>query len=330
MENNVILNHQQQLNLDKLLKDLEAKGIALGQEIELWKDPEHYSKDMYRRLETKEDPDTVRNYYRYVDQFGVFQTALRLERIKAVVVEMIPIRSYGDYMDVRVLAKEGSTWFRYNNSRGRWSKAYEKDSVDLGYYVLAIDAYNTNILTLDENGKKPVPDAPNKICPEHNCAYHQNGNCLICLGQEYNLDKGWNKAKVNPALVDYTHDGIPLLNESCYSLVRTLEAPASDQRYIGEPLEAQSWDGTYWSGYSNFLTSGSQVDEVSLIDLDDCMKRMKEFASEEGYAGGFVLDYKNRTVYYDNDVALAYLQEKKLPKRKLNTYFNNFTKRVFL
>lgn len=100
--------------------------------------------------------------------------------------------------------------------------------------------------------------------------------------------------------------------------------------YVGQPLTAMVFDGMNYMGRSNVSNKNQEdMGAISLNNLDDAFKYMKEWIQDEEYAYGYVLDYSTKTIYYDDDRVLDYLLKKVFPKLEKENYFKIFTKMNF-
>lgn len=101
-------------------------------------------------------------------------------------------------------------------------------------------------------------------------------------------------------------------------------------QHTGLPLAIYILEDGSWGGRTNFLCSNeTEKNDADLIDLNDCFYWMKKWFTEDSCQGGYILDFSTKTIYYDTPETLAILQEKKIPKRKWDGYFQTFTQMDF-
>lgn len=105
------------------------------------------------------------------------------------------------------------------------------------------------------------------------------------------------------------------------------------EKYIGEPLEAFVYHGKAgWGGRSNiFCNTNEEKKEIQLADLNDCFSWIKKWSSSEKlpYFYGYVLDYKNKTIYYDKIESLNWLLKNFFPAQETENYFITFVQKDF-
>ena len=99
-------------------------------------------------------------------------------------------------------------------------------------------------------------------------------------------------------------------------------------RYVGQPLALFVRDGDGWAGRTNFL-QGESERSAQVEDIEDCFRWLAEWLEDDKSPCSYVLDYASRTVYYDSAEALKDVQERLIPKRNLDGYFENFVQRRF-
>lgn len=103
-----------------------------------------------------------------------------------------------------------------------------------------------------------------------------------------------------------------------------------EYQFLGEPLEAFTYDGELWGGRSNFLQdSESNKTKADLLNIQDCFVWMNKWSLEEDYICGYILDFSKKIVYYDTDEAYFHLFKRTFPKLKMENYFTQFVKRDF-
>jgi hypothetical protein len=118
--------------------------------------------------------------------------------------------------------------------------------------------------------------------------------------------------------------------------VKEITVNGQSVKYVGQPLRVsvyRLWKGKdgNWGGRGNLLLSDEQTKEIQLTDLDDCfswLKRWMESDNELSYVRGYVLDYEDRTIYFDDDEALNFALSKDLRQGDTG-YFVHFIKRSF-
>ncbi len=103
--------------------------------------------------------------------------------------------------------------------------------------------------------------------------------------------------------------------------------------YIGEPLEVWVCHGEEDpSRRSNFISTNPNGEvDIQLIDLSDCFKFMREstLSISLPYLYGYVADYKNRTIYFDDYRILKWLRAYHLPEQGTEKFFKEFTQKDF-
>jgi hypothetical protein len=185
---------------------LSDRGIEIGKTIELWKHPSWYSN--IRPIEPKDE----KHYIKYKDAYGVFHSALLLEKyfVKIINFEKIDanrVKVFAESEDGRLF-----TTYTYTHN-GEWNQLDVERKLNVATFCTAIEAYNTSILILDKNGKRGVPEIPISVCEKHDCAFdptlinHANSQCLICSGYEYQFED-WMKPKLNPVRVTIDNKNI--------------------------------------------------------------------------------------------------------------------------
>lgn len=161
-------------------------GIEKGSTVELWLNPFSYA--WGRHLNSIEDGKNKRAFVKYRDQYGVYHAAVRLERRFVKIIQIKNLIYYDGRNSAIIEGEDENCTFSANlsNTEFIWredghvprSRAYE--------FCLASQAYNNNILILDDEGNQPKPEAPIIVCPDHNWAYHKNSKCPFCSGDRKN------------------------------------------------------------------------------------------------------------------------------------------------
>lgn len=111
--------------------------------------------------------------------------------------------------------------------------------------------------------------------------------------------------------------------------IKTIDINGQTWRYVGEPLEAFIFNGNAWEGRSN-LVSDEDLIEIQLDGLTDCFYWMDKWMTEISAFFGYILDFANKVVYYDDDEALDYLKLKVFPSQNLENYFEELVKEEFI
>jgi len=96
-------------------------------------------------------------------------------------------------------------------------------------------------------------------------------------------------------------------------------------KHQGEPLTAFVHDKFGWAGLSNLLSSDeSSGMKIQLKDLADCFNWLKRWLANNLSDFGYILDYKKKTIYYDDEKSLEHLND-----QGIKGFFTNFIKKNF-
>jgi hypothetical protein len=207
------LTLSQNENYEEKLKLLSHLGIGIGNVVELWKYPHRYNKNG-AKIDPKDDIKNKKHYVKYTDQFGVFHSALFLEKHFVTISEIHAEPRYDNNVSLNIIAMDGDVKFRFYGESFppvEWLKfdneiEYFLDDV----YCFANIAYNTSVLILDQNGKRAIPNEPIIICKKHDFAYYKNKSCDLCQKPDsFTINSSdHNNHKLNPVNVSALNDGI--------------------------------------------------------------------------------------------------------------------------
>ncbi len=112
--------------------------------------------------------------------------------------------------------------------------------------------------------------------------------------------------------------------------MKTLEINGELWFYLGEPFAVRCDDQCGLTAVGNIRRAKEgKPRKVWIHSLADAFACAEEWAANNDHLSGYVLDFANRTVYYDNDRALRQLKRKIFPQRNLVGYFTTFTQRSF-
>lgn len=205
------LNQEQQKDYEKRMESLSKRGIKIGEIIELWKHPSRYELGY---LDPEDDLKNKRHFIKYKDQFGTFHCALLPEKhfVKITELYATPYQEYD--VSVHIVGEADGMFFKTQEytQNGEWYqfKTKEREKCE-ATFCTAEQAYNSRILYLYKDGKKPIPEAPIIVCSEHNFAYRKSFafECRICSHHDEN---DYSKPKLNPALVSILNKDIEDIN----------------------------------------------------------------------------------------------------------------------
>ncbi len=115
--------------------------------------------------------------------------------------------------------------------------------------------------------------------------------------------------------------------------MKQLTVGSKIMEYVGEPLEVWVCHGDEGSEEkSNFISTNLEKSaDIKLINLNDCFKFMKQskLSISQPYYYGYVADYKNKTIYYDDYRVLKWLKSSRLPDHKIENHFKKFIQKDF-
>ena len=103
-----------------------------------------------------------------------------------------------------------------------------------------------------------------------------------------------------------------------------------DYWHIGPPLWLVALgEGGPAIANHNFVSQNDEAPKPLIVSLDDAFIQMRRYAHEEGYAGGYVLDFETGTIYYDTDEALAQAMRGTISRQRLQAAFPRLTRTSF-
>lgn len=210
----IILNPEQQIDSKRRLEELSEYGIEVGKIIELWKHPNWYT-DRSGMLDPGKDTENSRHYIKYQDQFGVFHLALLAEKHFVTITEITTTPYHENDVQVTIYAEADGMFFQREGytHNGEWNQSDSKEEGWKAVFCKATQAYNSHILILDKEGKRPKPAGPIMVCEHHDYAHEDPRGCPICKGNPYPY-KDTDKPKLNPKMVSILNEGIYTLPQA--------------------------------------------------------------------------------------------------------------------